>query len=165
MLALLRAQDEFQRETFGYEFEKMTGTQKMEYIRWNMLALQNELHEALDEADWKPWTSQPPNERGLNLEAYVSELADAFHFFMNLLLVPGVPPEEMAIAFTQRYFAKREKNIQRQAEGYNGKTGKCAGCKRDLADAGVRCSADDAAQKYWCEVYGDIDGNPPPDMI
>lgn len=157
MLALLRAQDELQRETYGYDFEHMTGEQKMEYIRWNMLALQNELNEALDETDWKPWTHN--DERGLNLEAYVSELADAFHFFMNLLLVTGVPTDEMAIAFTQRYFHKREVNIRREAEAYDGKIGKCAGCGRDLNDEGVRCRVIDE-EYYFCVESGSIGGNP-----
>ena len=152
ILALLRAQDELQRDTFGYEFEKMTGGQKMEYIRWNMLAITNELHEALNETDWKLWTSQAPNDRGLNLEAYMSELVDAFHFFMNLLLVTGVSPDEMAIAFTQRYFHKREVNIQRQADSYDGKTGKCPGCKRDLDDAGVVCEVSENG--YHCAETG-----------
>lgn len=151
LLALLRAQDELQRETFGYEFERMTPEARMEYIRWNMLALQNELHEALDETDWKPWTSIAPNDRSMNIEAYLSELADAFHFFMNLLLATAKSPDELSVEFTQKYFHKRERNIQRQAEGYDGKSGKCSGCKRDLQDPGVRCSHD------WCEVYGDTE--------
>jgi dUTPase-like protein len=139
LLALLQAQDDLQRNTFGHKFEEMSGEEKIEYIRWNMLSLMNELHEALDETDWKPWADLET--RGLNLDAYVSELVDAFHFFMNLLLATGVDPNELAPAFTSRYFTKRDKNIQRQAEGYDGKSGKCPQCRRDLEDPGVTCTS------------------------
>jgi hypothetical protein len=129
-LALLTKQDELQRETFGFAFEQMTDDQRMEYIRWNMLALQDELHEAMQETGWKPWASSSH----LNIEPYLGEMVDALHFFMNLLLVTGVRPDQLAQKFTEIYLAKWQRNVERQAEGYTGVKEKCPVCGRDLTE-------------------------------
>lgn len=132
-LALLAKQDELQRETFGFDFQRMTDAERMEYLRWNMLALSDELHEAMQETGWKPWASSDH----LNLEPYVGELVDAFHFFMNLLLATGVRPEALAQRFTEMYLAKWQRNVERQAEGYTGVKEKCPGCARDLTETSL----------------------------
>jgi dimeric dUTPase (all-alpha-NTP-PPase superfamily) len=106
----------------------LTGDARADFIRWNMLATEDELHEALQETGWKPWAS----DRSLNREAYINELVDAFHFFMNLLLVasPGMDPEEIAADFEVKYLKKRGVNAQRQQEGYTGQ--KCPACHREV---------------------------------
>lgn len=143
-LALLTKQDELQRETFGYRFESMTDAERMEYVRWNVLALQDELHEALQETGWKPWASSDH----LNLEAYVGELVDAFHFFMNMLLVTGVRPEQLAQRFTEMYLAKWQRNVERQSEGYTGVKEKCPACGRDLTETTLSEIFDMVADRY-----------------
>lgn len=98
------------------------------------VALIDELHEALAEIGWKPWATS----NHFNQEAVKGELVDAFHFFMNLCLVSGVSAQDLIDGYT----SKSAKNIQRQADGYDGVSTKCTVCKRALDDAAVRCTAD-----------------------
>lgn len=106
----------------------MRDEERMAYIRFNALALEDELHEALAETGWKPWAKS----MHVNEEAYIGELVDVFHFFMNMLLATGATPEFLAERFTEKYFAKQELNAQRQAQGYDGVRDKCPNCKRAL---------------------------------
>jgi hypothetical protein len=155
LLALLAAQEELQAEAYGYDFSPhnsetgkgMLDLSRIEYIRWNMLALQNELHEALDETGWKPWASS----KHINTEEYLGELVDAFHFFMNLLLATGIRPEVMAEEFSRRYFAKREVNAKRQRDGYDGVSAKCPQCRRDIAEAATT-EAYNAAENVYVTI-------------
>lgn len=130
-LALLIAQGELQRDTYGHDFEKMSDTERIEFIKTNVLALTDELHEALGEVGWKPWTTS----RHINEDAYLGELVDAFHFLMNLVLVLGYKEEVISERFVDRYFLKRAVNAQRQNDGYDGVSGKCTGCGRDIYEA------------------------------
>ena len=114
-----------QRTSFNTNPSDMTEEERAEWIRWNVLALTDELHEALGEVGWKPWASS----RHLNREAYKGELVDAFHFFINLCLVARISAKELL----DGYFAKRERNAERQSNGYTG-LDKCPGCKRAWDD-------------------------------
>lgn len=128
----LAAQYELQKKSFGNDPKALSDEEKLEWIRWNMLALMDELHEALAETGWKPWAKS----KHINRDAYVSELVDAFHFLMNLMLIVDCSAEE----FLAKYFEKRGINADRQAAGYDGVTGKCPNCKRALDDAAVLCT-------------------------
>lgn len=101
------------------------------FIRDMILALTDELHEALNETGWKPWASSDH----INEEAFKNELVDAWHFFMNLMLVAKMSPEELYI----RYLRKHEKNKDRQEVGYDG-LDKCPMCKRAFDDDAVQCN-------------------------
>lgn len=107
---------------------------RADFIRWNHTALIAELGEMLNEVGWKPWASS----RHVNAEAALRELVDAWHFFMNLMLAVGgsVGWTEIQIAdlFSLYYLEKREKNIQRQQEGYDGVSSKCPRCHRELSE-------------------------------
>lgn len=114
----------------------LDGEARIEFIRWNVLALTDELHEMLNECGWKSWATS----RHVNETAAFKELVDAFHFFMNLCMV--VCPSDTALhggpvavadLLVAEYKAKRQVNAQRQADGYTGLE-KCPGCKRDLKD-------------------------------
>ena len=101
-------------------------------IRDNMLALHDELHEALGEVGWKPWAT----DRRVNREAFISEMADAYHFFLNLLLLINCSGDE----FDQAWRRKNEKNWYRYKNAdYDGVSTKCPVCARDVNDAGVLC--------------------------
>lgn len=128
----LDAQRQLQVKAYGYDPVEMPQDEKIEFIRWNILALEDELHEAIAEVGWKPWATS----RHINREAFRGELVDAFHFLMNLMLVVDIDAEE----FLSAYRAKREKNAKRQAAGYDGVSGKCAGCSRALDDDAVSCT-------------------------
>lgn len=117
MKIFLEAQQMLQENSFGMSLKEMNDEDRIAYIRWNVVALEHELHEALDETGWKPWGTA----RHINRAAYVGELIDAFHFFMNLLLAVQVTDEEL----TAGYWAKRRVNQDRQESGtYNGFTEK-----------------------------------------
>lgn len=128
----LDAQHQLQINSFGADPKGLDNEAKLEWIRWNMLALMDELHEALAETGWKPWAKS----KHVSRDAFVSELVDAFHFMMNLMLVVDCDADE----FLAKYFEKRGINAKRQAEGYDGVAGKCRGCKRALDDAAVTCT-------------------------
>lgn len=140
---MLKAQLQLQRGSFGADPTKMTPDERAEYIRSNVLALEDELHEALHEVGWKPWAT----DRSIDHEAFMKEMVDAWHFFMNLMLVGSgveIAPrsdgtmemEALAQWFGDRYMEKREVNADRQAEGYTG-TDKCPACKRDRATTAI----------------------------
>ena len=103
------------------------------FVRDNVLAALDELHEALSEVGWKPWATS----RHVNEEQLKGELVDVLHFFVNLCLAARMSSREL----TERYFTKNERNHARQAAegGYDGISGKCPGCHRAYDD-GVGCS-------------------------
>lgn len=129
----LEAQLALQTNSFGKDPRILNNDEKLEWVRWNVLALEDELHELLAETGWKPWASS----RHVNREAYIGELVDAFHFMMNLMLIVDCDADE----FLNRYFEKRKINIKRQAEGYDGVSTKCSECHRALDDKSVTCTS------------------------
>lgn len=109
----------------------------------NYTALVVELSEFLGEVGWKDWATP----RGwVNREAAVGELVDVGHFLANILCALGVTDEE----WQARYQDKQEVNRQRQRDGYDGVTGKCARCRRSFDDSGVSCTPD--ACRYLTEL-------------
>lgn len=139
MLAgMLRAQRDLQRVMPVWKDKDVCNlgpTAKMKFISDNALALIRELCEAMDETGCKPWQSSDH----INAEAYLKELIDAWHFFMNLMLIAqgelGMDEEEFAHLFYVRYHEKNDINRQRQKNGYDGLQGKCLYCKRELPEA------------------------------
>lgn len=113
--------------SFGGDPAYFSDVEKIDYIKSMTLAATDELHEALAEVGWKPWATS----RHINRTAYLGELIDVLHFWVNLCLVVGATPEEIA----ERYAEKADRNAKRQADGYDGVTGKCEACKRALDDA------------------------------
>lgn len=129
---MIELQRELQIKAYGKDpAEILDGHERMDFIRWNVLALQDELHEALAETGWKPWAKA----QHVNEEAFYGEMVDAWHFFMNLMLVTGMTAERLE----QGYLAKRLKNAARQEANYDGVSTKCQLCKRALDDDAVAC--------------------------
>lgn len=131
---MLEKQLELQIEHMGGDPRELRGTERADFIRTMTLALEDELHEAMAETKWKPWTT----DRGsVDIEPFNKEMVDAWHFFMNLLLVgnPTKSCEEIAIDFVDGYFKKNEVNAQRQIDGYTGD--KCPQCHRETEEAQV----------------------------
>jgi dimeric dUTPase (all-alpha-NTP-PPase superfamily) len=114
-----------QEEFYEQKFEDFTNEQLVEWVRINILAAEDELHEALGEISWKPWASS----QYFNREAYLGEIVDVLHFVGNLLAGAGISDAELNAA----YLEKMERNRQRQREGYTG-TDKCSKCKRAADD-------------------------------
>lgn len=148
---MLALQEQLQRESFGYDFQKMTGEQAIQYIKDMKLALDAELQEALDETGWKAWATT----RHINRDAYLAELVDVFHFFMNMLLVLGDSPDDLAAEVFSVYCRKNKINERRQSEGYDGVSTKCGNCGRALDDPAVMCKR--WGDQGWCD-QGGIEG-------
>lgn len=108
---IFELQGKLQRDKFR-DPARMSRIEAIEFIRWNTLALTDELHEALQEVGWKPWATSSH----INREEYVGELVDAMHFLVNLFLVVGATPAEVL----ERYTNKNAKNHTRQETGYTG---------------------------------------------
>lgn len=124
---LLELQLELQREGYSKDPTKLTDEQRADWFRWNAFALSDELHELMAEVGWKPWATS----RHVDTQRVAEEAADLLHFFANLLLAAGVDGCMLAHA----YIAKRIKNEQRQVEGYDGVSSKCADCHTELSEA------------------------------
>lgn len=129
-------QHDLQTESFNVNFQRMLPADRIAYIKEMKLALEAELQEALDETGWKSWATS----RHINREAYLGELVDVLHFWVNMVLVLGDDPEHLAHLISTMYDAKRQRNAQRQADGYDGISGKCPWCARALDDPGVSCT-------------------------
>ncbi len=110
-----------QTQSMGVDLIALNDEARVDYIRTMILALEDELHEALAEVGWKPWATN----RSINREAFGNELVDALHFLVNLFLVAGWSHHDVIDA----YFEKADRNAKRQADGYDGRTGDC-GCQR-----------------------------------
>lgn len=113
------------QERLGYDVAKFSDEQEAEYVRLNVLSLEDELHEALQETNWKPWSQARPGIT--DYRAFQGELVDALHFLVNLCLVSGMGADEL----THRFIDKNARNHARQDEGYDG-SAKCPHCRRAL---------------------------------
>jgi hypothetical protein len=104
--------------------------QRIDAIRYNYIALVQELSEAMNEVGWKSWASS----RHINDEMF-GELRDMWQFLINLMfLATGDSPEKLAHRLTHELAAKHEVNIQRAKSNYDGVSTKCPKCKRALDD-------------------------------
>lgn len=119
---MFQLQQQLERR-YGHTFPQ-TKQDTSETIRNAVLALTDELHEALHEVNWKPWTSL----EGLKQrDAYKDELVDCLHFFIVLCLAGGVTPKDLYLG----YLTKNAQNGQRQRTGYDDVHGKCRKCHAD----------------------------------
>lgn len=111
----------------GVDPQHFLEVERGDYIRGQLLALMDELHEAMAEVAWKPWSSDKSK---FNREAYLGELIDAWHFMINLVLVAGFGPEE----FFKKFMEKNNVNWARHMKpGTYDNTNKCP-CGRALDD-------------------------------
>jgi NTP pyrophosphatase (non-canonical NTP hydrolase) len=106
--------------SFGIDPRFLHGESRDQYVQAMGLALMVEVGEALQEVSWKPWATG----QWFNREAYLEELIDVLHFWMNLVLVATDKPEELLAAYQR----KAEVNVKRQETGYTGE--KCPECGR-----------------------------------
>lgn len=128
---IFQRQLELQRSSFGIDPLSMSDDDRDEFLRWNALAIEDEIHEALAEVNWKPWASASGFK---DRDAFVKELVDALHFFVNMCLAAGATADEIVA----RYFAKADVNAKRQTEGYDGISTKCPECGRASDEPNVQ---------------------------
>lgn len=146
---MFELQEEMQENSFGVAPTDLAALgseeERIAFYKDMHIAIIAELQEALDEMGWKPWATS----KHFRDEAVQAELVDAFHFFMNLFMVAGGNAEKLF----DGYIRKREKNIARQAAGYNGVDLKCPGCKRALDDDAVLCHGYEGQDDcFWCNI-------------
>lgn len=131
----LKKTKELQEQAYGIVYDKFAGDQPgelnniIEYLRWNMLAIDDELAEVRKEISWKPWQHDDPY---VNREAVVKECVDILHFVANIICAVGGTDEQL----DAYYVNKMEVNRQRQLKGYKVKAEgvKCGSCARALDD-------------------------------
>lgn len=80
-------------------------------IRQTFAYLTEELMEAINLLKNKPWRQTA---RETDPEAFYKELADAWHFWLELNLICGMTPELIA----KYYFGEAAKNDERRASNY-----------------------------------------------
>ena len=131
----------------GHDFENMFDGERVEYVKNTILSIQDELMEALHETRWKPWATG--EKMIVDRDKFGGELIDVLHFVINLFLVNGWNENDVFQAF----WAKNIVNWQRQENGYDAVSTKCANqlCRRALDEPGktpyARPGTGDLA---WC---------------
>lgn len=102
----------------GYDLHRMSAKDKAAYIKEFSIHLNQEINEALYELPffkpWKDYSCMTLDEQDKAFDAYLKEMVDAFHFFLNMLLPLGITPEH----FFNGYVGKNIENHQRQDAGY-----------------------------------------------
>ena len=127
---MIEMQRALQQKINGYDVLDEDDEQRIANFKISLFALEHELHEAVDEMGWKEWATS----RHFNARRVQEELVDAWHFFMNLMLHAGMHADELY----DMYVLKNAINHRRQDEGYDGVTGKCPACHRDLAETELK---------------------------
>ena len=97
--------------TLGDDFSKMTLEEKESYTKDKVLALLDETHEVLREINWKSWKK---TKKDIDQEHLLEELADTFHFYINLCLVWGFDAKDIYTA----YIKKDDENYDRIKRAY-----------------------------------------------
>lgn len=106
-------------KNFGYpkEFprtEQSICVLQKQQIRTMVLALIDEVHEALHEVDWKPWKRY--NERPeVNVEKFLEETGDILFFIDGMLMTFGLSWDDLMQAVAQKLKVVRD----RMATGYH----------------------------------------------
>lgn len=129
----LDATTRLQRDAYGVDYEAFHGDSHdslnalIEYIRWNMLAIDDELAEVRKAISWKPWQHDDPY---ADRHEVVKECVDVLHFVANILCAVGATDDELDAL----YLEKMQLNADRQRKGYKVLSAgtKCAECFRAL---------------------------------
>jgi hypothetical protein len=134
----LMAQYELEVNSFGNDPPALDVETRKDFFRWNAFALEDELHEAAQEIAWKPWATTTH----LNRQQFLQELVDVMFFLGNIVLLAAhttdgttcgdTDIEGLAEELWSMYQAKVQVNADRMKQGYDGVTGKCPNCHREL---------------------------------
>jgi phosphopantothenoylcysteine synthetase/decarboxylase len=152
----LRRTRDLQENVYFINYEEMEGDKPqnirklVEYMRWNMLAIDDELAEMRQAISWKPWQHDAPY---ADREEIVKEAVDVLHFVANIIVAAG-GTDEMLDKF---YIEKMERNKERQLKGYKVKEQgvKCELCTRALDDVGRSRNVGICAKCLPDEIGGD----------
>lgn len=106
-----------QIDRYGIDPADLDMQQWADYLRTMVLAIDDEMHEMLREVPWKPWSNR--TDKQFDSGAVKAELADAWHFFMNIMIALRVTPADLVSSF----YRKHEINQERKGSGYVSTTG------------------------------------------
>jgi len=145
---------DLQKNVYRIDYDSMSGdspeeiNKLVEYMRWNMLAVDDELAEMRQAISWKPWQHDAPY---ADKQELIKEAVDVLHFVANMIVAAGGTDEML----NEIYLEKMEKNRKRQEAGYAVKAEgvKCAKCTRAIDDVGP--NPDNANYCSKCEVSND----------
>lgn len=115
---MLKLQEQLQIKYSGSSPRFFDDEDSVAFIRTMVLATEDELHEALRETPWKPWSKRTEWTND-EQDRFMDELVDAWHFFMNLMLAVDMNAEELF----KRYLRKNGINHDREDNGYISPTG------------------------------------------
>jgi hypothetical protein len=156
---MIKMQREFNEKSFDLDFVNMSQVERVQYIRDQHQAAVVELTEVLNETEWKPWAKPSSLILGpqINRNAYIGELIDVIHFWLNMLfpVCENMTPTEIADEIFTRFTMKNRINIQRQLDDYDGRSTKCGGCGRAVDDVAVQCTREND-QGYCAQTDSDI---------
>lgn len=130
----LETTKQLQGEHFGVDYDKLecNGEELINYIKTQIIALQDELFEFLGELNWKPWSRDHLGVR--DRAAAIGELVDVEHFLANIYVALGVTDRE----HEAKYREKQQRNARRQMNGnYTISAYKCPHCDRELDKPGA----------------------------
>jgi dimeric dUTPase (all-alpha-NTP-PPase superfamily) len=124
---------DLQKNVYNIDYDSMSGdspealNKLIEYMRWNMLAVDDELAEMRQAISWKPWQHDEPY---ADKNELIKEAVDVLHFVANMIVAAGGTDEML----NEIYLEKMEKNRKRQLDGYKvrDKGVKCDLCARAL---------------------------------
>lgn len=125
---ILQQQLDLQR-TYDTDPTQMRGDDRIHWFITMIVACEDELHEALNEVGWKPWTSS----RHIDEDKAFNELRDALQFLINAMFtMKQITPVQMTDLIRNAMRDKIAINRNRDALGYTGVNEKCKKCKRAL---------------------------------
>jgi len=127
-----------QQDHYGVNYHKFSEDSDealreiIEYLRWNMLAIDDELAEVRKAISWKPWQADKPY---VDRKEVIKECVDVLHFVANIICAVGGTDQEL----DDMYLEKMDINRKRQQAGYVVKADgvKCQKCARALDDYDV----------------------------
>lgn len=93
------------------QYGNLNNPQVQAAIRESAVYFIEELMEAINLLKNKPWKQAP---RETDPEMFYEELADAWHFWLELMIVAGMTPDRVQ----KHYFKKTETNAERRETGY-----------------------------------------------
>ena len=100
-------------KALGYDYANATREEKMQHLRNNALALNQEVAELVDGTPWKPW--RPIGSQTFNLGNIAEEIMDCIFFLGAIREIFDITLEELDEAFDDVL----AKNYGRIKSGYN----------------------------------------------
>jgi len=162
----IERQRSYQEGTYGFDYRRMwLDGSIVPYVASMLTAAQIEIAEAFQEVPWKPWTQLTDEQRterlSENLMKVGGELVDVLFFVGNIFAGLGISDEQLR----EMYAAKMGVNKQRQVDGYDGISTKCARCKRALDEPNAAPAVERNGARYCGFICAVEDQGETPELV